>query len=226
MLLINHMVLQLRAGREQKAWQPFEDWHLVSKSSFFFCSSLSAHFHPSIPSLFNWLSVKVLLSASTCPCHSKQRQPGDTALCVVSVLSSPLPSSLTLFYFFLLLIFSPVSPLPLAFLPFSLSLPLSFFVRQFFFIHFPTLSIALFECLGLVTNLYHHCLCWASPFLLFVCLFAVTRPTEYVCNSFSILLSCETNQNYDLNQSKMSLTSLKEKTALHTFHLTDALFYC
>lgn len=32
-----------------------------------------AHFHPSIPSLFNWLSVKVLLSASTCPCHSKQR---------------------------------------------------------------------------------------------------------------------------------------------------------
>ncbi len=102
MLLINHMVLQLRAGREQKAWQPFGDWHLVSESPSFFCSSLSAHFHPSIPSLFNWLSVKVLLSASTCPCHSKQRQPGDTALSLlspVSALSSLLPSSLTFFYF-------------------------------------------------------------------------------------------------------------------------------
>lgn len=89
MQLINHMALQLWAGRKQKGWQPFGDWHLVSESPSFFCSSLSAHFHPSIPSLFNWLSVKVLLSASTCPCHHKQRQPRDTALSLFSPVSAP-----------------------------------------------------------------------------------------------------------------------------------------
>lgn len=146
MLLINHMVLQLRAGREQKAWQPFGDWHLVSESLSFFCSSLSAHFHPSIPSLFNWLSVKVPLSASTCPCHSKQRQPGDTALSLlspVSALSSPLPSSLTFFHFVSSWFFShvsPLPPLPLAFLPFSSRLPLALLFR-------PLFSVSLSFCL-------------------------------------------------------------------------------
>lgn len=141
MLLINHMVLQLRAGREQKAWQPFGDWHLVSESPSFFCSSLSAHFHPSIPSLFNWLSVKVLLSASTCPCHSKQRQPGDTALSVlspVSALSSPLPPFLTFFHF----VSSWFSPLSLWHFSLSLyhSLSLSCSGLYFFFISLFILS--------------------------------------------------------------------------------------
>lgn len=129
MLLINHMVLQLQAGREQKVWQPFGDWHLVLESHSFFCSSLSAHFHPSIPSLFNWLSVKVPLSASTCPCHSKQRQPGDTALSLFSPVSarfSPLPSSLTFFYF--VYFWSPLLPCFL----FGIS-PFPFLTHSFFF---------------------------------------------------------------------------------------------
>lgn len=146
-LLSSHMVLQLWTVREQKAWQPFGDWHLVSQSHSFFCSSLSAHFHPSIPSLFNWLSVKVLLSASTCPCHSKQRQPGDTALSLFSPVSAPF-FSLTFFYF-VPSGFSPVSPLPLSFLPFSLSLPPSSSLRHLFCVLFilpHLLSICFFTC--------------------------------------------------------------------------------
>lgn len=107
------------------------DWHLVLESHSFFCSSLFAHFHPSIPSLFNWLFVKVLLSASTCPCHSKQRQPGDTAVSLfspVSALFFPLPSSLT--FFCLLLISSLVLSTPLIPWHFSLSPYHSFFLSR------------------------------------------------------------------------------------------------
>lgn len=173
------MVLQLGAGREQKAWQSFGDWHLVSESPSFFCSSLSAHFHPSIPSLFNWLPVKVLLSASTCPCHSKQRQPGDTALSLlspVSALSSP-PAffSYFLFLFCLLLISSDVSPLlPLASLP-----PYSFFTQTFsfcfsFILSHPfsqPFSLLVLAFPGLVTNSYHHCLCCAPRYYPFFLLY-------------------------------------------------------
>lgn len=141
MVLINHMVLQLWAVKEQKAWQSFGDWYLVLESPSFFCSSLSAHFRPSIPSLFNWLSVKVLLSASTCPCHSKQRQPVDTALSLfspVSALFFPLPSSLTFFYF-VSSWFPPLSPLPLSspgISPFLCITPSFFLAQTFFFVCF------------------------------------------------------------------------------------------
>lgn len=229
------MVLQLRAGREQKAWQPFGDWHLVSESPSFFCSSLSAHFHPSIPSLFNWLSVKVLLSASTCPCHSKQRQPGDTALSLlspVSALSSPLPSSLTFFYF-VSSWFSPMSPLspaplPLAFLPFSLSLPLPLSLRPLFFvslsfclIHFLihlTASVWIsWPCDKLISSLSLLCIS-LSPIL---SLFTVIGPTEYFCNSFSVLLSCEIDRNYDLNEHKMNINAHKKRR--HCIHSISAM---
>lgn len=171
------MVLQLGAGREQKAWQSFGDWHLVSESPSFFCSSLSAHFHPSIPSLFNWLPVKVLLSASTCPCHSKQRQPGDTALslsCLCS-LFSPCLLLLLSFLFCLLLISSNVSPLlPLASLP-----PCSFFIQTFSFCFSLILShpfsypfsMLVLAFPGLVTNSYHHCLCCAPRYYPFFFLY-------------------------------------------------------
>lgn len=113
---------------------------IVSHLPLFF--SHSSHFHPSILSLFNWLSVKVLLTASTCPCHSKQRQLGDAALslcCLLPLLcllltfhsiSSPFsliyPSILWHFFpfiihsFFLIPFFS-VTPSP----PLSCKFPLS-----------------------------------------------------------------------------------------------------
>lgn len=99
---MDHMVLQLGAGRQQKAWQPSGGLAFSLKSPSSFCSALlPAHFHPSVPSLFNWHSVKVLLSASTCPCHGKQRQLGDAALSPLSPLStlSFFPPSRTFFPF-------------------------------------------------------------------------------------------------------------------------------
>lgn len=97
------MVLQLGAGRQQKAWQPSGGLAFSLKSPSSLCSALlPAHFHPSVPSLFNWHSVKVLLSASTCPCHGKQRQLGDAALSLlspVSTLSFFLPPSRAFFPF-------------------------------------------------------------------------------------------------------------------------------
>lgn len=112
------MALQLGAGRQQKAWQPSGGLAFSLKSPSSLCSPLlPAHFHPSVPSLFNWHSVKVLLSASTCPCHGKQRQLRDAAL-------SPLSAVCTLFCLLLLLSFLSPFP-PLAFLPSLLSLPRS-----------------------------------------------------------------------------------------------------
>lgn len=140
MQLINHMALQLWAGRKQKGWQPFGDWHLVAASPFFFCSSLSAHFHPSIPSLFNWLSVKVLLSASTCPCHHKQRQPRDTALSLFSLVSatfSSLSSSLTFIFSSLDFLF-PFSPSLPCTAPYSLLLSPCFSLIKISFLVFPS----------------------------------------------------------------------------------------
>lgn len=150
------MVLQLWAGREQKAWQSFGDWHLVLEPPSFFCSSLFAHFHPSIPSLFNWLFVKVLLSASTCPCHSKQRQPGDTALSVLSSVCTFFPPAFFSYFLLSLLDFFPclVCPShPLAFLPFSISLPLSFSLRP------------LFLCFCLILHHIFSCFFFSSFFL-------------------------------------------------------------
>lgn len=137
MQLIDHMALQLRAGREQKAWQPFGDWHLVSSLPPSFVL-LSLSLLISISSLFNWLSVKVLLSASTCPCHSKQRQLGDAAfslLSPVSALSSALFSYFLLFR--LLFISSHVSPLPFSssgISPLPFITPSSFLAQVFSFV--------------------------------------------------------------------------------------------
>lgn len=108
------------------------------KSPSFFCSSLSLSLLISISSLFNWLSVKVLLSASTCPCHSKQRQLGDAAfslLSPVSALSSALFSYFLLFR--LLFIFSHVSPLPFSssgISPLLFITPSSFLAQVFSFV--------------------------------------------------------------------------------------------
>lgn len=212
MLLINHMVLQLRAGSEQKAWQPFGDWHLVSESPSFFCSSLSAHFHPSIPSLFNWLSEKVLLSASTCPCHSKQRQLGDTVLSLfspVSALFSPLPSSLTFFYFvssWFSLLPHPSSP---GISPF-LFITLSFSLRPLFFVSLSLWLVSFsYSFLCVCVNFLAH---WQTNIITFLLsLFTVIGLTEYFYNSVLILLSCEIDQNYDCSEDKMSLHAHKSR---------------
>lgn len=170
MQLIDHMALQLRAGREQKAWQPFGDWHLVSSLPPSFVL-LSLSLLISISSLFNWLSVKVLLSASTCPCHSKQRQLGDAAFSLLS------PVSALSFCPLLLLSFIPS---PLHFLPrlpsslfflwhFSPSLYHSLFLsRSGIFFCFPfipshpfsySFAVLPFAFLGLVTNVNHRLCC-------------------------------------------------------------------
>lgn len=104
------MVLQLRAGREQKAWQPFWDWHLVSSLPPSFVLDSLCSFPSFHPSLFNWLCVKVLLSASTCPCHSKQRRRGDAAASLLSPASAR--SSAFFSNFLLFCLFFVFAPLP------------------------------------------------------------------------------------------------------------------
>lgn len=172
------MVPQLRAGREQKAWQPFWDWHLVWSLPPPFVL-VSAHFHPSIASLFNWLCVKVLLSASTCPCHSKQRQRGDAAASLLSLASSL--SSAFFSNFLLFCLFFIFAPLPFFLWQFSPSLCHS---GTFFGFSRSVSSILvlfselLFSFLGLATNGNHRCLCSAPFFSLLLFPFSVIGPTE------------------------------------------------
>lgn len=128
------MVLQLRAGREQKAWQPFWDWHLVSSLPPSFVLDSLCSFPSFHPSLFNWLCVKVLLSASTCPCHSKQRRRGDAA---ASLLSPAFFSNFLLFCLFF--IFAPLPFPSLAGLPLSLSLRYLLWFLSFCLVHSRTL---------------------------------------------------------------------------------------
>lgn len=123
--------------------------------SLLLCSSLSAHFHPSISSLFNWLSVKVPLSASTCPCHSKQRQLGDTALSLffpMSACYSSLTSSLTFFYF--VCFWSPLLPCLFGITSFS---PHAFFFSQTFFFFVPvSFCLTCIHFLASVRIPWHH----------------------------------------------------------------------
>lgn len=219
MLLINHMVLQLWAGKEQKAWQPFGDWHLVPESPSFFCYSLSAHFQPSIPSLFKWLFVKVLLSASTCPCHSKQRQPGDTALSLlspVSALSSPLPSSLTSFYFVSPLDFLPSPTSFSSISPFLfMTRSLSFSLRPFFFVFlsfslmpFVTTVWISWSCDKLMSSLSLLYI-YLSPF--FFLYLQSLGPLNISVALFYTLLNCEIYQKYDLHEDKICLNAHKSR---------------
>lgn len=55
----------------------------------------------------------------------------------------------------------------------------------------------------------------------FLSLFVAIGLTEYFSNSFSILLSCEIGQNYDLNEHKMSLNARKRRRhCVHSISVT------